>query len=44
MLKDHGEMAENEYNLIMNEAGKLCGGDDKLDFDEFVLLVETLEA
>jgi hypothetical protein len=44
MLKDHEECSEDDYNLVMNEAGKLCGEDDKLDFDEFVLLVETLEA
>lgn len=44
MLKDHEECSEDDYNLVMNEAGKLCGDDDKLDFDEFVLLVETLEA
>ena len=44
MLKENGEIEEPLYNLIMNEAGKLCGEDDKLDFDEFVLLVETLEA
>ena len=44
MLKENGEIEEPLYNLIMNEAGKLCGEDDKLDFDEFVLVVETLEA
>jgi len=44
MLKDEGECSEDDYNLVMNEAGKLCGEDAKLDFDEFVLLVETLEA
>jgi len=44
MLKENGECNDSDYNLVMNEAGKLCGDDNKLDFDEFVLLVETLEA
>lgn len=44
MLKENGECDDDTYNLLMNEAGKMCGEDDKLDFDEFVLVIETLEA
>ena len=44
MLVEHEDMDQAEADMILQEAGKICGEDNQLDFDEFVLLVETLEA
>lgn len=44
MLVAADEMSQTERDIIVEEAGKICGDDDKLDFDEFVFLVEILEA
>jgi len=44
MLVEHEEMDQAEADMILQEAGKICGEDNQLDFDEFVLLVENIEA
>lgn len=44
MLVQNGEMDPAEKKLIVNIAGQMIGEDGQLDFDEFVLLVEALEA
>lgn len=44
MLVASEEMAQSERDIIVQEAGKICGDDEKLNFDEFVFLVEILEA
>lgn len=44
MLVQNGEMDPAEQKLIVNLAGQMIGEDGQLDFDEFVLLVEAVEA
>jgi len=44
MLVEHEEMDQAEADMILQEAGKICGEDNQLDFDELVLLVENIEA
>lgn len=44
MLVASEEMSQSERDIIVQEAGKICGDDEKLNFDEFVFLVEILEA